>query len=55
MKHERILKREDGTRVKILTWAYFDSYGESIIYDHQVEISQPGKKKIADPTTRPNI
>ena len=46
MRHEKIVKREDGTQYKICVNAYLDSYrSESMQYRIDVYCKQKGKRK----------
>lgn len=44
MKHEKIIKRPDGTRVKIDVSLYLDIYRNNAQYDVDVTICAPGKR-----------
>ena len=49
MKHEKIIKREDGTQYKILIYAYVDHYGsDSINYNIELYYRNKGKRKWLD-------
>lgn len=45
MKHEKIIKRDNGDRVKISVSIYVESFGNDFKYNYGVDICPAGRRK----------